>query len=79
MYSLFRNEILKEIIGRRYGLPAPLLLFPLDAGRLKTRGWKTREHQKWRGGNRGSGNRVTRRQGWKTREKRVWKAKIPVL
>ena len=29
------------------------------AGRLKTRDWKTRDHQKCRGGNRGTGKRGT--------------------
>jgi len=37
-------------------------------GQLKTRDWKTRHRQKYRGGNHGTGKPGTNSQGWKTKE-----------
>jgi len=42
------------------------------AGTLKTRDWKTRDHEKYGGGIRRTGKRGTKSQGWKRRD---WKTR----
>ena len=42
-----------------------------NTGRLKTRDWKTRHRQKYRGGKHGTGKPGTKSQGWKTRDRKT--------
>jgi len=44
-------------------------------GGLKTRDWKTRDHEKYGGEKRRTGERRTKFLGWKTQDHRLWNAK----